>query len=282
MFAVEHRMHYSFDRMVRLRPHLIRLRPAPHCRTPILGYSLKIEPECHSIDWQQDAFGNHMARLVFEQPITGFKVDIELRAEMALSNTFNAAIEESAPYYPFKYDSGLQTGLAQYLQVTENGPLLNKWLQDLIGRCCGIIGFLAEIGRRVQTDIDYCVRMQSGVQSCEQTLQLRRGSCRDSAWLLVQILRHLGLAARFVSGYLLQPAADADAEDCVELHAWTEIYIPGPGWVGLDSTSGLFAGPGHIPLACAPEPLAAAPVTGTMGRCEVALDFHSTVTRIAK
>ncbi len=274
-------MRYRFDRPVNLSPHIIRLRPAPHCRTPVRAYMLEVEPDGHLIDWLRDPFDNYLARLTYTRPITDLTVDIGLMIEMVAIDPFNSC-EPSARYYPFEYTAHLRNALAPYLRIVESGPLLRKWLQRMHYWPCTTEDFLAAVNRRVQHDINYCVRMQPGVQSCEHTLQLQSGSCRDSAWLLVQILRHLGLAARFVSGYLLQPAADSssDVEDCVELHAWTEVYIPGAGWIGLDSTSGLFTAAGHIPLACSPEPLAATPVSGTTGKCSVMLEFYSTATRI--
>lgn len=274
-------MRYRFDRLVCLAPHLVRLRPAPHCRVPVRSYSLKVEPAAHSVEWLQDPFGNHLARLSFENPVAGFSLDIGLELEMPEFDPFACAIETSALCYPFEYGPGLRDGLAPYLKIAESGPHLRRWLQGTDCRRRFTLNFLADLGRRVRNEIEYCVRMQPGVQSCEQTLQLGRGSCRDSAWLLVQVLRHLGFAARFVSGYLLQPAGEAAViGDNVELHAWVEVHIPGAGWLGMDSTSGLFTAACHIPLACAPEPFAAAPLSGKIGKCAVMLEFHTAVSRI--
>jgi transglutaminase-like putative cysteine protease len=275
-------MRYRFDRPVNLGPHVIRLRPAPHCRTPLRAYTLQVEPAGHVVEWLRDPFGNYLARLTYTRPVTDLTVDIALMIEMGAIEPFNLTAEPSACHYPFEYAAHLRNALAPYLEITESGPLLRKWLQRMHDWPRATADFLAAVNRRVQQDVGYCVRMQPGVQSCEQTLQLQSGSCRDSAWLLVQILRHMGLAARFVSGYLLQPAPDQspNIEDCVELHAWTEVYIPGAGWIGLDSTSGLFTAAGHIPLACAPEPLAATPVSGTTGKCAVMLEFYSKATRL--
>jgi transglutaminase-like putative cysteine protease len=258
--ALEHTMLYRFDRSVALFPHIVRLRPAPHCRTPILAYSLTIEPGDHFINWQQDPFGNHTARLVFPAPCRELTLTVDLVADLTVMNPFDFFVEESAERYPFTYDASVALDLAPYLQTGEPGPLLAKWLagQPAPGEGgTAIVDFLVELNQRVSSTVVYTTRMESGVQTPDQTLEKALGSCRDSAWLLVQILRHLGLAARFVSGYLVQVRADeapiegpsGPVADFTDLHAWAEVFVPGAGWIGLDATSGLWAGEGHIPLA---------------------------------
>ncbi|MDY0191463.1 MAG: transglutaminase family protein [Desulfuromonas sp.] len=286
--ACHHDTHYKFDRLVALSPHVLRLRPAPHSRTPIQAYSLKIKPENHFLNWQQDAFGNYMARLVFPEKTRELSIEVELIADMTVYNPFDFFIEEYAETYPFDYGKLEQSELLPYFQRVKTGPLLLQWLEQFDSYEAKTIDFVVEVNRRLQQSINYAVRMEPGVQSCETTLGRAIGSCRDSAWLLVQIMRHLGLAARFVSGYLIQLSADEKAldgpsgpeADFTDLHAWTEVYLPGAGWVGLDPTSGLLAGEGHIPLACTPHPLSAAPVTGATDVCEVTLDHSNTVVRI--
>ena len=286
--AIHHSTEYSFDRAVSLSPHVLRLRPAAHTRTHIHSYSLKITPENHFINWQQDPFGNYLARLVFPEKTRTFKFDVEVIADMTVINPFDFFVEEYAEDYPFTYPTDLKKELLPYLEQHEDGEKLNAWVAEVPRDKTRIIDFLVALNQRLQHEIAYGIRMEPGVQSCEQTLTLKKGSCRDTGWLLVQILRKLGLAARFVSGYLVQLKQDQEAldgpsgtsEDFTDLHAWCEVYIPGAGWVGLDPTSGLFAGEGHIPLACTPTPASAAPVTGYTDKCEVEFTYVNEVTRI--
>jgi uncharacterized protein (DUF2126 family)/transglutaminase-like putative cysteine protease len=289
--AIEHRTTYRFDRAVHLGPHVVRLRPAPHCRTPVLAYSLHVQPDTHFLNWQQDPFGNYLARLVFPERATELDITVGLVADMTVINPFDFFVEEGAENYPFRYEAGLARDLAPYLVAQPAGPLLGDWLQGArhdISDNIPINDFLVALNQRVQGDVAYTIRMEPGVLTPEEILAKRVGSCRDSAWLLVQILRHMGLASRFVSGYLVQLTADQPAldgpdgpvADFTDLHAWAEVYVPGAGWLGLDPTSGLFAGEGHLPLACTPEPTSAAPVTGVVDPCEVTFEHVNAVRRI--
>lgn len=286
--AIHHKTDYLFDRLVSLAPHQIRLRPAPHTRTPLHHYSLNVGPADHFINWQQDPFGNFIARYVFTEKTRKLSIEVDMVAEMVTINPFDFFVEKYADEFPFAYPSQLRKELTPYFETTESGPQLTEWLAGVSREPKHIVYFLVDLNAQLQKEIGYVIRMEPGVQSCEQTLQLAKGSCRDSAWLLVQILRHLGLAARFVSGYLVQLAPDQKSldgpsgpeQDFTDLHAWTEVFVPGAGWVGLDPTSGLFAGEGHIPLACTPDPVSAAPVTGTTDECEVKFHFENKVTRI--
>ena len=286
--AIRHKTVYNFDRVVALSPHVFRLRPAVHSRTPIKGYSLRIEPQTHFINWQQDPFGNILARVVFPEKCTRLSVEVEVIADLTVINPFDFFVEEYAETYPFKYDALLLKELQPYLEITEQGALLKQWLADFDCNKRSINDFLVDVNRKVFQAIGYKIRMEVGIQSCEESLSNQSGSCRDSAWLLVQILRNLGLAARFVSGYLVQLTADVKSldgpsgpeEDFTDLHAWAEVYIPGAGWIGLDPTSGLLAGEGHIPLACTPDPASAAPVTGATDKCDVTFEFSNSVLRL--
>ncbi|MBN8788220.1 MAG: transglutaminase family protein [Terrimonas sp.] len=287
--AINHKTTYSYDRPVSLSPHIFRLRPAVHSRTPIEAYSFKIKPAEHFINWQQDPFGNYQARVVFPEKTRELSIEVEVIARMTVINPFDFFVEEYAEHFPFEYQGTLKKELAPYLEIKESGALLKQWLQHIdISKETPIVDFLVKINQAVNKDIAYTIRMEPGVQKPDETLRKALGSCRDSAWLLVQILRHLGLAARFVSGYLVQLTADIKSldgpsgpeADFTDLHAWTEVYIPGAGWIGLDPTSGLFAGEGHIPLACTPDYASAAPVVGAKDPGETEFNFLNTVTRI--
>ncbi|MBI3821494.1 MAG: transglutaminase family protein [Planctomycetes bacterium] len=286
--ALHHRTEYHYDRAVTLLPQVIRLRPAPHCRTPILSYSLKVQPGKQFFNWQQDPYSNYLARLVFPDPTRDLVVEVDLVAEMVAINPFDFFIEEYATTYPFRYQDAIAVELHPYLEIKEAGPKLTALVGEMRRDKMQMNDFLVEVNHRLHKEIRYIIRMEPGVQTCEESLTKRRGSCRDSAWLLVQLLRHLGLAARFVSGYLIQLTADVAAldgpsgpdRDFTDLHAWAEVFLPGAGWIGLDPTSGLLAGEGHIPLACTADPQTAAPISGSFTfdkkseTDEVGADFH--------
>jgi uncharacterized protein (DUF2126 family)/transglutaminase-like putative cysteine protease len=280
--AVEHSTSYAFDRPVRLAPHTVRLRPAPHCRTPILAYSLRVTPEDRYLTWQQDPAGNHVARLVFPEPASELTVTVDLVADMTVINPFDFFVEESAKAWPFTYERDLERDLHVYLEPEDGGPLLDAWVGGVKRSPTPIIDFLVELNRRVLGDVGYSVRMEAGVHAPDETLRRGIGSCRDSAWLLAQILRRLGIAARFASGYLVQLVPDGqEGEDFTDLHAWTEAYVPGAGWIGLDPTSGLLAGEGHIPLACASRTATAAPITGAVeSGSQTTFSFSNAVWRV--
>lgn len=286
--AIYHKTHYKFDREVNLSPHIIRLRPAAHSRTPIEAYTLNIKPENHFLNWQQDPYGNYQARVVFPEKTDHLSIEVELIADMSVINPFDFFLDDSAQNYPFEYPDRIKKALAPYLEIKESGPLLMDLLKQVDRSEQETLIFLVQVNQLVNRTLGYNIRMETGVQSCEETLKTGRGSCRDFTWLMVNLFRHLGLAARFVSGYSVQLAPDEKPlegpsgvdEDVTDLHAWVEVYVTGAGWIGLDATSGLVATEGHIPLSCVPDFESAAPIEGATDVCEVTFDFSNEVKRI--
>ena len=278
--SLNHQTNYKYEKRISVGPQIVRLRPASHCRTPILSYSLKIKPTKYFINWQQDPLGNHLARLVFPEPTDEFSVEVDLIAELSSVNPFDFFLEPYAEQYPFKYPPELARDLEPYLKTPPAGPLLGNLLTSISKKPRATVGFLVDLNRTISEEVAYKIRLEPGIQTPEETLEKGEGSCRDSGWLLVQTLRNLGLAARFVSGYLIQLASEKVKTDTADLHAWAEVYLPGAGWIGLDPTSGLLTGEGHIPLACTPDASDASPITGTTEKAKVDFTFAMTVNRL--
>ncbi len=277
---IKHQTVYRYSAPVIIYPQLIRLRPTPYCRTIINNYQLNVEPSQHYIHWQQDAFNNHIARLVFSQPVDTLSLEVTLQADISSINPYDFFVDDSASHWPFVYPDALRLDLAPFLFTETVGKEMQTLLNMFAQAASPIVDFLLSVSQSLVQCIHYVERLDPGVQSCEESLLKGSGSCRDSAWLLVQTFRHLGLAARFVSGYSVQLGDGETTTDSTDLHAWVDVFIPGGGWIGIDATSGLLTGEGHIPLCSTREPLSAAPVSGKTGPASTELFFGNTITRI--
>jgi uncharacterized protein (DUF2126 family)/transglutaminase-like putative cysteine protease len=288
--SIRHLTLYRYDRPVSLGPQIIRLRPAPHSRTRVISYSLKVTPDQHFVNHQQDPYGNWLTRFVFPEPVRELRIEVDLVADMTVYNPFDFFIDETAEAWPFDYPDEFLEDLLIYRKTEPPGPRLQAFLDSIARDKTNTVNMLVDLNARLQREIGYEIRMESGVQSPEETLHRASGSCRDTSWLLVEILRNLGFAARFVSGYLIQLKPDLVAldgpagteHDFTDLHAWCEVYLPGAGWIGLDPTSGLLTGESHIPLAATPHYRNAAPISGKASYAEVDFSFDMKVSRLAE
>lgn len=285
---IRHETRYRYPRPTALGPQLVRLRPAGHARAAVLAYDLGVEPD-GEVRWQHDPWGNRVARLTFpaDSLVESFALRVECTVDVRPVNPFDFFVDDRCQQVPFAYPDGLAEELAPFLATTAPGPGLAAWLEGSPPKGY-VTDHLVALNARVARDVRYILRNEPGIQQSEETLALGSGSCRDSALLLVDALRAQGFAARFVSGYLVQLTDEGELpdqakgmdRDVVDLHAWAEVFVPGAGWIGLDGTSGLLCGEGHLPLACTVNPELAAPVDGTSSEAAVAFDVEMTVTRL--
>lgn len=284
----QHRTRYRYERPAALGPHTIRLRPASHARAGILDYALDVKP-AGELRWQQDPHGNHIARLTYpaEVLVQELEVTVDAAVEIRPVNPFDFFVDDRCQRVPFEYPDGLATELAPFRAAPVIGPRLRAFL-DKLPATAYVTDFLSTVVQEVKTAVSYILRDEPGVWTSEDTLGHGRGSCRDSAQLLVDAFRARGLAARFVSGYLIQLTDEGNLpdeqkgvdRDVIDLHAWCEVYVPGAGWLGLDGTSGLFCNEGHIPLAATVEPALAAPIDGTAELAAIGFDFEMNISRL--
>lgn len=287
---VQHTSRYRYPEPASLGPQLLRLRPATHAKARIESYSLKAS--AGELRWQQDAIGNFVGRLTFPGiRVTDLTVQVELAVEIRPVNPFDFTVDEFARELPFAYTAAQAKELGPFLDLEdpqlEVGPKARAFL-DGLPKAGGTVALLVELNRLVNRGIRYVIREEPGIWTPEETLAHGEGSCRDSAVLLVRALRERGLAARFVSGYLIQLTDEGMipdqpkgvSRDVVDLHAWAEAWLPGAGWIGLDATSGLLCGEGHVPLACTAVPSQASPIEGTTDVLADDVSFEMKVGRL--
>jgi uncharacterized protein (DUF2126 family)/transglutaminase-like putative cysteine protease len=270
----------------------MRLRPTAHARARIETYRLLIEQE-HRLRWQQDPYGNHIARVHFpaDAPVRALDLLVELVLDVRPVNPFDFLLEDLAERVPFAYPDELRRELAPFLSLDDPAFARGERFAEFdagLPRAGTTVELVTALNLAVNQRVRYVIRDEAGVYTPEVCLREGRASCRDSAVLLAAVLRGRGLAARFVSGYLVQPTDEGMipdqprgvSRDVVDLHAWCEVYLPGAGWIGLDATSGLLCGEGHVPLCCAATPSLAAPLEGTSDVGADEVSFHMTVGRL--
>lgn len=274
--SVKHRIDYAYDHKVLLSPHRFRLAPQPDTYSLIEEYSFVLRP-ANRLYWQHDVYGNKMVRADFADRTDFMSLEVTLDIQQNSFNPFDVLVDNESQCFPFLYPAMVKNALLPYLQIVDrSSAALSAFVGDTEKFYGETLSFLVKLNMYVCNHIGYVCRIEEGVQSCEMTLKARTGSCRDSAWLMVQVLRRLGLASRFVSGYLIQLGTVSG--DSVELHAWAEVFIPGASWIGLDTTSGLFTSEGHIALAAGPGPEQVAPVEGLTELCSVSMTYQFELT----
>jgi len=282
--ALRHRTTYDFDHPVVLGPHSIRLRPSPHCPVPILRYELAVDPHDADVLWHHDPHDNWVARAFFRSLAGRLDIDVRIEARLDPVNPFDFYVDDWALRYPFAYPQALARELAAYLWRDELSARAKAFVDEVRSAVAGrtTAEAVTTANRMTHERISYLTRDEQGVLQPDETLARGCGSCRDSAWLLVQVLRQLDIAARFSSGYLVQLERPPDVpRDTLALHAWCEAYLPGAGWIGLDPTSGLVTAEGHIPLASVAHHDTAAPVSGSFVGAGSRLSFEMSVDRLS-
>ncbi|MDP5032151.1 transglutaminase family protein [Paraglaciecola sp.] len=257
---------YCYERPVELTNHQLMLRPVESHGLRICTEKLEIYP-AHNVSWKHDVFNNSVAQVYFTGKTEELRITSEYTVEQFNINPFNFSLDLYANLLPFDYQGEDLIDLAPFLirQYPADQAVLDEWLGPRLepnGKT-ETLPFLLALNEHIASHFNYGRREEPGVQSPAQTLALGSGTCRDFALLLMEAARHLGLAARFVSGYLC--SSDNEAVDIAAnaTHAWAEIYLPGAGWKGFDPTSGILAASLHVPVATTRNPEQATPIRGS-------------------
>jgi len=289
---IQHQSVYRYPTPASFGPHQVRLRPASHARARIENYTLKVPSEA-AVRWQQDPSGNHVAHLAFKKGtrLPALEITVELAVDIRPVNPFDFFIDPRCEVIPFAYPAELSRDLAPFLERGDPELATGEQFEALLAampKSEPTVPFLVAANQLVHGALRYVIREEPGIWTPEETLKNGRGSCRDQAVLLMALLRARGLASRFASGYLVQLQDEGMlpgepkgvSKDVADLHAWTEVFLPGGGWVGLDPTSGLFCGEGHIPLASVARPALGSPVEGTADRAAESISFSMKIARL--
>jgi transglutaminase-like putative cysteine protease len=260
---IQHLTRYHYAETVTLLPHTLHLRPREGHDIRVQSSRLQISPEFR-IRWKRDVYGNSVAVVDFLRPAGDLVISSEVVVEHYEEDPLEFVLEEGARQYPFQYDSAEQIDLAPYQRAIfpQDQAVVKAWIADVCksGTSADTIALLTSVNTKIANRLEYLVREEPGVQTPAQTVSTGKGSCRDFATLFIEICRHCGLASRFISGYVLNEAV---AQGHTATHAWAEVYLPGSGWRGFDSTSGLVVGGDHIAVAVHRHPEAIPPVAGS-------------------
>ena len=261
-YRIIHRTYYNFTSAVALGPHGLRLRPREGHELRIESFDTKISPEAE-LFWHRDVEGNSVATATFSGTTRQLAIESELVIQQYLEDPLDFLVADYAVAYPFSYQPDDEFLLAPYMTLSDSdaGADVKRWIDGLWSRGEAIqtYSLLQRLNTAIYESMTYTVREEPGVQTASTTLGARAGSCRDFAQLFMAAARRLGLAARFVTGYLHDPLSLVAGAT----HAWAEIYLPGAGWKGFDPTIGAIVGADHIPVAVARLPVSVPPVAVT-------------------
>jgi transglutaminase-like putative cysteine protease len=260
-YRIRHHTIYSYDAEVGLNAHALRLRPRESHELRIEASLLQISPKA-TLRWHRDAENNSVAIATFTEPADSMRIESEVVIQQYHQDPHDFLVDPVAQFFPFQYSAEEQLLLAPYRRPVDHDAALELWVAGLYapGEHLETYALLKRISSCIHDTFHYLRREEPGVQSPAHTISSGSGSCRDFATLFLAASRLLGLATRFVSGYLHDPLS---REAGGSTHAWAEVYLPGAGWTGFDPTTGTLAGPDHIAVAISHRPDAVPPVAGS-------------------
>jgi transglutaminase-like putative cysteine protease len=265
ILTIRHVTTYHYRQPVTFGEHRMMLRPRDDDDQKVLESELEITPEPSRLSWTRDRFGNHVATARFAERAAELRFASTIRLHHAPGSFRAADIEDFARTHPFAYAAEDRSGLARFVAPLSPHPKLHRWAGRFLREdgSADTYDLLVDMTQTIRRTFRHVARHENGIHEPARTLQLASGSCRDLAVLMIAALRSLGIAARFVSGYL-HVADDADDHDTGgNTHAWVQVYVPGPGWVDCDPSSGMVGNENLVRVAVAPRPRAAIPLQGT-------------------
>lgn len=270
--SIQHTTRHDYEGDVSFGDHSLFLRPCDSHRRRVLEFSVRTDP-ASTQRWVRDVYGNIVLVSNFGmQTARSLCFEGRMLVELEDENPYDFILDSHAIAYPFDYSGSEQRALLPFLGKTVKPGELRvlDWFYSAVDQPLqhpSIVQFLSNLNEAVRRDIAYVERPEAGIQDPDTTLKLRSGSCRDMAVLFIATVRQLGLAARFVSGYLYDPPVEGSGEHAFNravgsMHAWVEVYLPGAGWKGFDPTNGILANNYFIPSAVSHDPLAVSPIQG--------------------